>query len=416
MKHRRLRTHQEDTMSIPRALESLKSKQPDMLKLLIELAEQNSGSSNHEGISTVQQVFKQEYLHIADEVKPIVFPTKNVLTMRGETLSLQSPNGLLVRKRVDAKTRILLCGHMDTVFASNHPFQQCEYFDNERKLRGPGVADMKGGLVVMRYALEAFEALNIPKHIGWDVLLTSDEEIGSPGSAQTLESIAKDYAYGLVYEPAMDELGTLAKNRKGLAKLTIIAKGRAAHAGRDFQAGRNAIIHLAKIVQKIHALNGQRTDISLNIGLIEGGSALNVVPDKAVAKIDIRLSQTDDADYVQEAIERILQEHHNPDYSIQLDYDFSRPVKTVCAKTEALFAKVQAAAQELGLNLDWQDSGGCCDGNNLAAAGLCVLDTLGVRGACIHSTNEYMVIDSLYERAALSMLLLYKLNEQNGLL
>lgn len=398
-------------MSIPQALQALKAKQEAMLALLVQLAEQNSGSRNPEGILAIQRMFKQHYQHFADDLHNIAFPTKNILSMRGESTVLQSPAGLLVRKRTEAKTRILLCGHMDTVFGPEHPFQHCEYFDKRQKLRGPGVADMKGGLVVMLHALEAFESLNIPKHIGWDVLLTSDEEIGSPGSAQMLESIAKDYAYGLVYEPAMDEQGTLAKNRKGLAKLTLIAEGRAAHAGRDFQSGRNAIVYLAAILQKIHALNGQKAGISLNIGLIEGGSALNVVPDKAVAKIDIRLSHADDADYVRQAIDDIIKEQTDSDYRIQLDYDFSRPVKTVCAKTQALYTEVKAAAQELGLYLDWQDSGGCCDGNNLAAMGLCVLDTLGVRGACIHSANEYMVIDSLYERAALTMLLLYRLNE-----
>jgi glutamate carboxypeptidase len=150
------------------------------------------------------------------------------------------------------------------------------------------------------------------------------------------------------------------------------------------------------------------------VGKIAGGSAVNVVPDKAVAQLDVRISHTEDEAWVHKALHKIQQDLKHPDYQLQIHEQFGRPVKRVCKPTTKLFHRLQAHAKKLDLALDWQDSGGCCDGNNLAKHGLPVLDTLGVRGGAIHSPAEFILLDSLSERATLSALLLIDL-AQGGL-
>jgi glutamate carboxypeptidase len=191
----------------------------------------------------------------------------------------------------------------------------------------------------------------------------------------------------------------------------VIATGKSSHAGRAFDEGRNAICYLAEAILAIHALNGIREGVTLNIGQIAGGEALNIVPDHAIAKLDVRITTPEDEQWVRQQLEKIFLQLKRPDYYLKLVGDFERPVKRVNWSTTELFLRIQQLGKTLGLNLDWQDSGGCCDGNNLAQHGLAVIDTLGVRGGAIHSINEFMLIDSLVERTALSTLLLLDLAE-----
>ena len=159
----------------------------------------------------------------------------------------------------------------------------------------------------------------------------------------------------------------------------------------------------------IHHLNHQQEGITINVGKIAGGEALNVVPATAVAKLDVRISSTAQEGWVQEQLNGIIQTLQRPDYQLTLHGSFGRPVKTVNATTIKLFERIQLLGKSLGLTIDWQDSGGCCDGNNLAKQGIPVIDTLGVRGGNIHSPEEYILLDSLPERAALTLLILQDL-------
>ena len=154
--------------------------------------------------------------------------------------------------------------------------------------------------------------------------------------------------------------------------------------------------------------------MTINVGKISGGQALNVVPDKAVAKLDVRIGFAEDAAWVQQQLETITNQFKRTDYSLFVHGGFGRPVKRVNQGTENLFTRIKELGHELDLTIDWSDSGGCCDGNNLAKHGLPVIDTLGVRGDNIHTSNEYVLLDSLVERAALSALLLVDL-AQGGL-
>lgn len=399
--------------SIVELINSLQMSHQTMVAQLHQFCEINSGTDNLSGLKLMHQALHSSFIPIADEIHSRILDDISIINMSGETSSQTCGDALFIRKRPELKRRILLSGHMDTVYGVINPFQTLRYVD-ENHVNGPGVADMKGGLIVMLHALSAFEKTPFASELGWDVLINADEEIGSPASSVLFDEIAKHYQAALVYEPAMDVAGTLAKNRKGSGKLTLVATGKAAHAGRAFYEGRNAICYLAEAVTRIHALNDLRDGVTINIGKISGGEALNVVPDKAVAKLDIRISQPDDEHWVRQQINVIINDLKRTDYSLTIHGSFGRPVKRVDAATERLFSRVQNIAKELGLTIAWQDSGGCCDGNNLAHHGLAVLDTLGVRGGHIHSSKEFILLDSLVERASLSALLLVDL-AQGGL-
>lgn len=391
----------------------LASQKQEMLSQLHQFCEINSGTKNIQGLGKMREALRFAFQGLADEIHAYTFPPITSITLQGENAHFNCGEALFIRKRPHLKRRVLLCGHMDTVYAVDHPFQRLSQI-NAQEIRGPGVADMKGGLVVMNHALKAFEGCKQAEELGWDVLINADEEIGSPSSSSLLVELAPQYQAALVYEPAITPKGTLAKNRKGSGKFTLIATGKAAHAGRDLAEGRNAIAYLAKVLLDLDELNGKRAGLSLNIGQIAGGTAVNMVPDKALIKMDLRISKNQDADWLSQQMKKIFKAHEHPDYSLSLHGGFGRPVKQITASTKQLFSRLQQNAELLQLNLDWKDSGGCCDGNNLAEAGLPVLDTLGVRGGHIHSPDEFILIDSLEERAALSTLLLLDL-AQGGL-
>nr|HAT8713070.1 hydrolase [Legionella jordanis] len=391
----------------------LKNSKSLMIEQLQAFCEINTGSENLQGLSNMLAALRSVFSPLADEIQVRKFSPISVMDMEGTTFQQPCGDALFIRKRPELERRVLLVGHMDTVFAADHPFQKTRYI-NEHQINGPGVTDMKGGLIVMLHALKAFEHMESKNRLGWDVIINADEELGSPASQVLYDEVAALYQVGLVYEPAMDAQGTLAKNRSGSGKLTLVATGKSAHAGRSFNQGRNAICYLAEAITAIHKLNGLKEGVTINVGKIAGGEALNVVPDKAVAKLDVRISQPADELWVREQIGQIIHTLKHTDYSLTLHGSFERPVKRINQATERLFTRIQQIGSQLGLQFDWQDSGGCCDGNNLAQHGLAVLDTLGVRGGNIHSSNEFILLDSLVERSALSALLLDDLS-QGGL-
>lgn len=390
-----------------------KNNQKKMVEQLHHFCEINSGSTNLAGLSQMSNALQTVYKPFADVIQIKKLHPLPMITMSGDTKTQHYGDALFISKRPHLKRRILLSGHMDTVYPENSSFQKLTYL-NDNQVNGPGVADMKGGLIVMLHALLAFEHDDHAAQIGWDVLINSEEELGSPASSLLFDELASQYQAALVYEPAMTATGTLAKNRRGSGKLTLIATGKAAHVGRAFAEGRNAICYLAEAIYALNKLNGQRAGVTLNVGKIAGGEALNMVPDKAIAKLDVRIEHSADEHWVRKEVDKIIHQLKRPDYTLTVQGIFGRPVKRVCSGTERLFHRIQRLGMELGLSIDWKDSGGCCDGNNLAQHGLPVLDTLGVRGGNIHSPEEYILLDSLPERAALSALLLLDL-AQGGL-
>lgn len=375
---------------------------------LIALASINSGSFNASGVDAVADRLQSLFAPLDAPIERLAVAPHRRTTDDGSFREYPLGRALRLRKRPDAPLRVFLCGHMDTVFGAGHAFQQVRSLGEDR-LHGPGVADLKGGLLVMLLALSALERSAARERIGWEVLLTPDEEIGSQGSLPLLVEATQRNHFGLVYEPAFAD-GNLAAQRKGSGNFDVIVHGRAAHAGREPQQGRNAIGAAADLVAMIDGLNGQRDGVTVNPGYIHGGGALNIVPDRCVFKFNVRTAQPADECWVQEQLDLALNRiNAREGFRLELRGGFTRPPKTFDAATQRLAGLLADCGRALSLNLQFKATGGCCDGNNLAALGLPNIDNLGVVGGEIHTDQEFMRVSSLSERAQLSALLLLRL-------
>ena len=300
-----------------------------------------------------------------------------------------------------------MTGHYDTVFPAASPFQTV-VTRADGALNGPGIADMKGGISVMLAALEAFERYPGRGAVGWRVLLSPDEEIGSLASAPVLARIGKLGHVGMTYEPALAD-GTLAGARKGSGNFHVRVAGRSAHAGRAFHEGRNAITAAARIVGALDDLNGARDGVTVNVARIDGGSALNVVPDIAVARFNVRFPDAEAARWLEGAIAGACRCGEGNGLSVSLHGGLTRAAKPLNGAQSALLGAVRDVGALLGQDIAWKPSGGVCEGNNLFAVGLPNVDTLGVRGGDIHSDAEFAWPESFVERAQLSAMMLIKM-------
>ncbi len=379
-----------------------------MLHLVEGWSRINSGSTHIAGLQRMSKALEDNFYWLGAPIERVALNPLQSVNDAGED-SVQPLGDLLrISKYPDAPVQVLLVGHYDTVYDEHHPFQTPYVTENGRMV-GPGVADLKGGLVVMLKALEALERSPMAGKIGWQVVLNPDEEIGSIGSDPYLKEAAEKADIALIYEPALAD-GTLAGARKGSGNFTLKVQGRAAHAGRNPEEGRNALVAASDIAQKLMRLNGERPGLTVNPARMVAGGALNVVPDLAVLRWNMRLATPEDETWALNAIERITQPYHGIDgFEVELTGRFTRPAKPMCERNEALFQWVKETGAELGQVIAWRDTGGACDGNNLYAHGLANVDTLGVRGGLIHSDKEFLEMASVVERAQLSAALLLRL-------
>lgn len=368
----------------------------------------NSGSANLDGLKAMHSALGEGFAVLEADAESVPSAPRPVVTRDGEITAQPLGDMLRLVKRPQASVRILLTGHMDTVFGVDHPFQSEKFLDDDT-LNAPGAADMKGGLLVMLNALLAVEQSSLAERIGYEIIINADEEIGSQGSAPLLTEAAKRAHFACIYEPALAD-GTLAGARKGSGNFAAIIRGKSAHAGREHHLGRNAIAAAADFIAAIDKLTGTRDGLTVNVARVDGGGPENVVPDRAVVRFNVRLEQPDDAAFFKNAVDHVIAEINGREgYEAELAGGFTRPPKPMTPKLQAFFEALKATGDELGIGIEWVPTGGCCDGNNIAAAGIPVIDTLGVRGAHIHSAQEYAKLDSLVERAKLSALLLLKI-------
>lgn len=388
-------------------LKWLNSQKTNLVEALIDCSNINSGTLNLAGLAKQQQRLTTLFEPLDAKVEVVTPAPLEMLDNHGRVKSVEVGAILRFTKRPEATKQVLLCGHMDTVFASNSPFQKAEQMGE--KIMGPGVADMKGGLMVILGALGALERYEDADKLGWEVIINADEETGSLGSAPYISKAAQGKDFGLVFEAALDEQGTLAGARKGSGKISLAVIGRSAHAGREFEKGANANIKLAEIILALHALNGKREGLTINIGKIEGGDAENMVSGHAVARIDVRYEKLEDKAWLESALQKLLTPFkQDTNYQVIEKLYFTREPKELSGKTQKLFDEVIATAKQCGQDLKYQPTGGVCDGNILAAAGLPNVDTLGVLGRHTHTMDEYMLVDSLAERAKLTAMLLMR--------
>ena len=381
--------------------------QSAMLDRTLDWAKVNSGTGNLDGLRIVAGMLGDSFSAL-----PGVLSLENpasVTAIDAEGREYEKPHGqhLVLRVRPDAQRRFLLTGHMDTVFSADHPFQDCTWQDDET-LCGPGTADMKGGLSVILEALKAFESTPEAAQCGYDVMINSDEETGSQASANLIAQLAQRKYAALTFEPSALPDGTLAHARGGSGNYALTFTGRSAHAGRNPHDGRNALVAAADCAVRLKAM--QHDDLPINPAKIDGGAANNVVPDHAVLRFNIRpktLRAAEDFGSDLKDLLQLLQSMHG--VSIRCHGGISRPPKPVDVRAQNLFDLVRDTGTALGQDIGWQATGGVCDGNNIAATGVPVVDTMGVRGGMIHSPQEFMIAPSLAERAALSAIVLHRL-------
>jgi glutamate carboxypeptidase len=382
--------------------------QEPMLDQVRAWAAINSGSRNLEGLAAMASIYADAFAELPGGVE--LREPKPVLAMAadGSLGDVAHGRNLHVRVRPEAPVQLLLTGHMDTVFGVDHPFQQVGWIEDGAVLGGPGVADMKGGIAVMLAALKAVEASPAAGRIGYEVVINSDEEVGSPGSAALIAEAALGKQAALTYEPSALPDGTLAGERPGSGNFSFAIHGRSAHAGRNPEEGRNAILAAADLAMRL--AKARAPGLSVNPARIEGGGPNNVVPDLAVLRVNLRPRTLADQKRAQAQIEAavamVAAEH---EVRIESHGGFGRPPKPLDPAAEPLFRLVARCGADLGQQIGWRATGGVCDGNNIAACGVPVVDTMGVRGGAIHSADEYLIVESLAERARLSILAMIRL-------
>lgn len=388
-------------------LAALEARTGSMIDTLRALCEINSGSRHLSGIRQVQAGLHQLFAPLSDTVEYRELAPLSQIADNGSLLESPCAPMQIFRARPDAALQILFTGHSDTVFPANSAFNQCEIRAN--RLHGPGTADMKGGLVMLAEALHWLQQSPLKDHFGFTLAISPDEEIGSPSSAPVLAELAAQAHVGMTYEPALED-GTLAGARKGSGNFTLSARGHSTHAGRDFFSGRNAVLAIADAAQQLAQLSDQQQGITVNIGQISGGGAVNVVPDQCICRFNVRMNETAQMAVLEQQMQQIVQKvQASSGCELTLHGHFNRPPKPMNERQQALFSLLHECGAELGLDIRWVATGGCCEGNNLAAAGLANIDTLGVRGANIHTEQEYACTDSFAERAALTVVFIEKL-------
>ena len=390
------------------ARERLKARAGAMVEQTLSWSAINTGSWNTEGLLKLSPMLADAFSELDAEVRLEPGDPFESVNAAGQTEATGTGPILRVSARPSAPVQVVMSGHYDTVFAPGS-------FDTIRdlgdgRLNGPGLADMKGGLCVMREALLAFEAGPLKDRLGYQIVITPDEEIGNFASARALTEAARSGAHiGMTYEPCMDT-GAMAGGRKGSAVFDIVLHGKAAHAGRAKGEGRSAIEAAAELVLGLEALNGQREGVTVNVGSIDGGAPVNIVPDLAIVRFGARAPDADAAEWATRAVQDLFGRATARDgIHGHLHGGFYRPPKPRNAAQQALFDAVQATGKAIGLDLQFEDTGGVCEGNNIFAAGVPNVDTLGVMGGRIHSNEEYVIVDSFPERATLSALLLNRL-------
>ena len=364
----------------------------ELRDLLITWAKINSGSGNFAGLDRMRAALAAEFCTLHDA------------TVEHVPLAGTPAQALRIRIRPAAPRQLLFSGHYDTVYGADDPFQDCTLLD-ANTLRGPGVADMKGGLIVMLTALRAFEKSPLAAKIGGEILLTPDEEIGSFGSGALFAAAgaSKKFTLALVFEPARPN-GNLVHSRKGTGNFTATCRGRAAHAASPTRAGRNAVVALAEFLVAAHRVPDEMPGVMLNVAnFCGGGPATNVVPDFAEAKIDVRITRAADGLPLLARLNELAAPiKAREGLQLEITGAFNRPPKECRPAEEIAFAAMQQSANEVGIApFTWIHTGGASDGNNLSAAGLANLDGLGPIGDKLHSPDEFVNLSSIGERAAM---------------
>ena len=380
-------------MSQGRALhEAIKPRRDELIESLRAIVEHESPSDNKAALDGLARTIASRFEALGGRVD----------------LVPNAAGGEHVRARFgpesDARPALVL-GHYDTVWPigtiATMPFRV-----EGGKAFGPGVFDMKASLILIEAALGAIASIGAAMPRPLVVLFTSDEEIGSLRSRDLIEDEAKKSEFTLVVEPPLAN-GNLKTSRKGTGLFTLTVDGRSAHSGVEPEKGRSAVVELAHQILAMEALQRPELGTTLNVGSVSGGTATNVVPAHAVAKIDARISTMTEAARLEAALKEL--KPVTPDVTLSMVGRIKRPPMERTPAVVALYERAREVGRSLGLDLGEGGTGGASDGNFTAALGIPTLDGLGCPGSGAHASYEHIIIDGLLERAALMATLLLEL-------
>jgi len=362
----------------------------DMISLLKRLVETESPSADKAAVDRVVAIVADEARRLGADVETV--PTKEA----GDHLIVRFSLSEVEVAESDRQKPILLLCHMDTVFPLG-TLDKMPFREADGKLFGPGVLDMKAGIVISLAAIEELQnsgGLNRPVTL----LCTSDEEIGSLTSENLIKELARKSELVLVMEAAMLD-GSLKTWRKGVGEFWVKVKGRAAHAGGAHEEGRNAIEEMSHQVLAIQRLTNYDRGTTLNVGVLHGGTVSNVVPEEALAQVDVRILQPGEWERIQaemRALRPVLE-----GTSLEITGGLNRPPMPFDDGMKSTFEKARSIAEDIGIELKASGTGGGSDANFVAPLGIPVLDGLGAIGEGLHSEREYIFADSLQKRAKL---------------
>jgi glutamate carboxypeptidase len=357
----------------------------EIVATIRDLVELESPSDNKVAVDRIAKVIAQKFFRLGGTIR-----LHEVKTF-GNHLQIDFPG------ESHAKP-ILLLGHYDTVYPlGTLPAMPCRVAGD--KLTGPGVLDMKSGIALMLYSLQGVQEFHgrLPRPV--TVFLVSDEEVGSESSRAITESLAKKSAAVLVLEPSYGLHGAVKTARKGVGEYLVKVTGIASHAGLDFEKGANAILELAHQIEKISGFTDLKKGLTVNVGIVRGGSRTNVVPAEAMAELDVRIARMRDAAGIDKKMRGLRPVNRR--CKVLVNGGINRPPMERSAGVALLYAQAAAIAQDLGWKLGEAAVGGGSDGNFTAGLGIPTLDGLGGVGDGAHAIHEHILISELPRRAAL---------------
>ena len=368
----------------------LNASHQEMLRTLKQLVSMESPSQNQRAQDKIFALLEKEFIDLG-YYTIFVSGTKtgSYLYARPKTKN---------RKTI----RQLILGHIDTVWDMNsikdNPIQE-----NGNKITGPGIYDMKAGIIQILYALKAIKELSLDTKILPLIFLNSDEEIGSKKSTNAIIRISKIVSRSFVLEPPLGIEGKLKTGRKGVGKFSITVQGKAAHAGLDPEKGLNAIVELSHLVSQLYDMNDFKKGITVNVGMIEGGNAANVIAPESKAIIDVRVYNKIDGEYISNKINNLKPKHK--DVTVIIDGGIGRPPMEKTERNQGLWEMAKQKGKLIGLTLKQATAGGGSDGNTTSLY-TATLDGLGTTGDGAHAKHEFIFKDKLIERTALLTLLI----------
>ena len=369
----------------PELLAWLRGRKEDMESLVVELAEAESPSRDARAQEQSRRILSAQLEALGFEVERL--PGAD---------GCDHLKGAIPGQAGDQPSQLLL-GHFDTVWPIG-TLEQMPVQRRDGRLHGPGVFDMKGGLVQMLFALRANLELGAAMPCSPVVLLNCDEEVGSPDSRRHVEALAADAERAFVMEPSYGPHGRLKTGRKGVGRFSLKVIGVASHAGLDPAAGASAILELSHQVERLFELNDAERGVTVNVGTIDGGMQANIVAPEATAEIEARVPTSADAAAVETAIRGLKPSDER--VALEVAGGFRRPPLEPTERNHRLWLQAEAAAGELGLEIGQAQVGGASDGN-FASTLTATLDGLGAVGDGAHADQEHLILDRMPERAAL---------------